>query len=125
MARIGVDLCSIKRIKKALEQVGFKKRVFTDEEIAYANNCAAPEIHYAAAFAAREALAKALGWGLAKTGINSASVTRTEHGPEFVFTEDFSAKLKSERIKRICLSISHEDDIAVAVVMLECEDNNG
>lgn len=116
---IGIDICSIKRIKKALEQSGFKKRVFSAEEILYADDKAVPEIHYAAAFAAREALAKALGWGLAKTGIKSSSVVRTEHGPEFSFTDFFAERLKQEKIKNICLSISHEDDIAVAIVMIE------
>ena len=68
---IGIDVCDISRMRKAVSREGFCKRVFSEEEITYAESNADPAAHYAAAFAAREALSKATGWGIAGLGINS------------------------------------------------------
>ncbi|MCE5201439.1 MAG: holo-ACP synthase [Synergistaceae bacterium] len=118
---IGVDLCDIERMKKAVGRSGFLKRIFSEEEIDYAERKAVPAAHYAGAFAAREALAKAGRWGIAKMGLESCSIRRTEFGPEFIFTEEFSARLKAEKIDNVFLSISHEGNIAAAMVVLEGE----
>lgn len=116
---IGVDLCDIARMKKALQQEGFALRVFSDEEIAYAEKHAEPARHFAGAFAAREALAKAGGWGLGPMGLKSCRVERTETGPRFVFDETFAARLVAEGVTHAHLSISHEAGVAVAMVVLE------
>ena len=60
---IGIDLCDIERMKKAAARAGFVERLFSKNEIAYAGDRADAALHYAAAFAAKEALAKAGGWG--------------------------------------------------------------
>ncbi|NLV82348.1 MAG: holo-ACP synthase [Synergistaceae bacterium] len=118
---IGVDLCDINRIKKALVQKGFKERVFSEEEIMYAESKAIPARHYAAAFAAKEAVAKATGWGIAGIGLNSLFVRRTDNGPELVFNDDLSKKMKNAKIYNAFLSISHDGDMAIAMVVLEKE----
>jgi holo-[acyl-carrier protein] synthase len=63
---IGIDLVEVPRIRELLEKHGqrFKERTFTAGEIAYCDACAEPAMHYAARFAAKEAVAKALGTGL-------------------------------------------------------------
>jgi len=109
---IGTDLCSISRMKQAISRKGFKERVFSAEEISYAQSFACPEEHFAAAFAAREALGKALGTGLAKT--MSVSVRRTDTGPQFVFVQEILPKGT-----KVFLSISHEEDFAIAFVVIE------
>jgi len=116
---IGVDLCDIGRMRKALEQKGFREKVFSEEEIAYAESKADPAKHYASAFAAREALAKATGLGVARMGLNSCSIQRTVKGPVFVFTDIFTEKLKTAGIGNVFLSLSHDSDIAVAMVVTE------
>lgn len=116
---IGVDLCAIGRMQAALEREGFAERVFTGEEIAYASSQTLPARHFASAFAAREALAKAGGWGIGRMGLKSCRVERTKRGPRFVFSEKFTALLIEEGISAVHLSISHEGDMAVAVVVLE------
>ena len=61
-AGIGVDMLEISRMERVLERrPNFARRVFTDEERAYCDRCARPAEHYAARFAAREAVVKALG----------------------------------------------------------------
>ena len=113
---IGIDLCSISRMKSAVERKGFTERVFSAEEIEYAENSACPEEHYAASFAAREALAKALKCGLWKLGVNDVFVKRTENGPEFVLN-----KQRPDGVSRVFLSLSHENDCAAAFVVAEGE----
>ncbi|MCK9340221.1 Holo-[acyl-carrier-protein] synthase [bioreactor metagenome] len=116
---IGIDVCDISRMRKAVSREGFCKRVFSEEEITYAESNADPAAHYAAAFAAREALSKATGWGIAGLGINSCSIERTASGPRFKFDENTFSKFSNEGIDNVFLSISHEAGIAVAVVILE------
>ena len=116
---IGVDLCDIGRMKKAVAREGFAVRVFSKGEIEYAEGHGDPAAHYAAAFAAKEALAKAGGWGLGAMGLDSCEVGRTERGPRFDFSEAFKKRLEDEGIKKVFLSISHEAGMAVAMVVLE------
>ena len=61
-AGIGVDMLEISRMERVLaRRPNFARRVFTEEERAYCEKCARPAEHYAARFAAREAVVKALG----------------------------------------------------------------
>ena len=59
---VGIDLCQVSRIRAALSrhEGRFATRVFTDGERAYCDERADPAQHYAARFAAKEALLKAL-----------------------------------------------------------------
>jgi len=65
--RVGVDLIEIERIRRALERYpGFRERCFTDAERAYCDSRPNPAQHYAARFAGKEAVGKALGFGVAR-----------------------------------------------------------
>ena len=57
---LGCDLIETERIKKVLEKHGdrFLKRVFTDEERAYCDSLKYPHKHYAARWAAKEAVSQ-------------------------------------------------------------------
>ena len=116
---LGVDLCSIARMKKAMERDGFVYRVFTDAEIAYAASHSEPARHFASAFAAREALAKAGGWGIGLMGLKSCQIERTKNGPRFIFSERLAARLAEGGITGAFLSLSHEGDMVIATVILE------
>lgn len=122
---IGVDLCSVKRMGEALRNEAFAKRVFTEQEIAYAYSQAVPARHFAPAFAAREALAKAGGWGIGLMGLKSCRVERTKRGPRFIMSGEFRARLAAEGITSTHLSITHEGDSVVAMVVLEGERTAG
>jgi holo-[acyl-carrier protein] synthase len=64
---VGVDLIEIERIRRALSRrPGFAERVFTATERAYCDSRPNPAQHYAARFAAKEAIGKALGFGVAR-----------------------------------------------------------
>ena len=59
----GIDIIEIQRLQKALDRWGedFLKHIFNEEEIAYAKDKKFPAQHYAARFAAKEAVYKAFG----------------------------------------------------------------
>ena len=65
--KCGVDIIEISRIKESIESLGerFINRVFTEKEIEYCESKKYQKYqHYAARFAAKEAVFKALSWKL-------------------------------------------------------------
>ncbi len=64
---VGVDLIEIARIRRALERYpSFRERCFTEAERAYCDSRANPAQSYAGRFAGKEAVGKALGFGVAR-----------------------------------------------------------
>jgi len=99
---------------------GFLKKAFVPEEIEYARHRRRPAVHLASAFAAREALAKASGLGLGHVGLHGAWVRRDEVGsPRICLSSALEEEFAKKRIRKIWLSMSHEGDFAVAMVVLE------
>ena len=80
---IGVDLCAVSRIERAIQKAHFLNRVFTEAERAYLQGRGRGAGESAAAmFAAKEAVAKALGTGFAQScPSRSKSRTRTAGSP--------------------------------------------
>lgn len=115
---IGIDLCQVSRIERCCASATFLARVFSVEELAYAGTGLLRSVHLAAAFAAREAFAKASGLGLARLGLKSISVTRDSSGRPMLSLSSV-AQLQPFKSARIHLSISHDGDYAVAVVVIE------
>jgi holo-[acyl-carrier protein] synthase len=65
--KVGLDVIEIGRISSALERyAAFRERCFTDAERAYCESRPNPAQHYAARFAGKEAVGKALGFGVAR-----------------------------------------------------------
>ncbi len=64
---VGIDLIEIERVARALERYpGFRDRCFTEAERSYCESRKNPAQHYAARFAGKEAVGKALGFGVAR-----------------------------------------------------------
>jgi holo-[acyl-carrier protein] synthase len=64
---VGVDVIEIERVRRALERYpSFRERCFTEEERRYCDSRANPAQHYAARFAGKEAVGKAIGFGVAR-----------------------------------------------------------
>ncbi|MDR1471259.1 MAG: holo-ACP synthase [Synergistaceae bacterium] len=119
IAGVGTDLCLISRMRRAIGSGGFVRRVFVREEIDYADSRAEPERHYASAFAAKEALAKATGLGVFGVGLAMSWVRRTEEGPVMLFEDALREKLDGMGIGSCWLSLAHDGDYALAFVVLE------
>ncbi len=118
---IGVDLCSIERMRCSIANERFVEKIFHPEEAAYARERADPARHFASAFAAKEALAKAGGWGMLKLGLRNTWVTRANGAPAFSFSPHADEWLRAQGIEHCWLSLTHEGDFACAFVVLEGE----
>jgi holo-[acyl-carrier protein] synthase len=118
----GIDLCAIARIADMLERHGdsFRRRCFTEEEQAYADSATRRQAErYAARFAAKEAVLKALGTGW-RNGIawTDIAVRRDPQGRPFVVLSGRCAELAAEQgIRDWHLSLSHAGDYAMASVI--------
>ncbi|MGH2995351.1 MAG: holo-ACP synthase [Gaiellaceae bacterium] len=65
--KVGVDLIEIERVARALARYpAFRERCFTEAERTYCESRPNPAQHYAARFAGKEAVGKALGFGVAR-----------------------------------------------------------
>jgi holo-[acyl-carrier protein] synthase len=122
---IGVDLVKVDRLARVVERYGerFLKRVFTDREIAYCQTRAKQGIYqFAQRFAAKEAFSKALGVGLRQGGIRwrDVEVLPDPRGKPEIHVAGRAARLCKEMdIRGMHLSLTDEDNLAVAMVVLE------
>jgi holo-[acyl-carrier protein] synthase len=119
----GVDIIEIDRLKKSIsEQKGFRDRVFTDGEINYCENRNKAKYEsYAARFAAKEAVAKALGKGIAD-GLEwkQIEVLSNELGKPYVVLSRRALELFNEMGgKSMDISLSHCNEYAVAYVVID------
>ena len=116
---IGSDIIEVKRIAKALEKESFAKAVFTSEEIAYCESRGAHKYEsYAARYAAKEAVGKALGTGLNISDLLEIAVSNNEKGmPQIILSGHTQEKAKKSTA--IHVSLSHSAEYAIAQVVLE------
>lgn len=120
---IGIDVVEISRMEEVFTRQGerFRTRVFTEAEIEYCEGRASRLESYAARFAAKEAVMKALGTGWAE-GIawRDIEVTRTETGVPGLCLRGRALELFGERgARKAHLSLTHSRDVAMAQVIFE------
>lgn len=119
---VGTDLCQISRIERAIEKEHFFQRIFTEKEHAYLHTKGKQKAQSAAAmFAAKEAVAKALGTGFSM-GVSAGDITVTHDensAPGIVL--DGGAKTRFDQMggTQVLLSLSHEGDMAIAFVVIQ------
>lgn len=118
---IGIDLVKISRIEKAAtDHPAFVERVFTEKERAYCSRQKFAAQHYAARFAAKEAVLKAIGTGMSG-GIKwtDIEVLHGEGGGPIVNISGRAKDLMDLKgVKQVLLSYSHDEGYAVAQVVL-------
>jgi holo-[acyl-carrier protein] synthase len=120
----GVDLCEVDRIRRAITASHgqrFVERVFTLQEIAYAQRRANPYERYAARFAAKEAGMKALGTGW-RGGLawQDLEVVNLPSGrPTLQFHRRAAEIAQKLGVVNISLSLTHTGEQALAMVILE------
>lgn len=114
---VGVDLCEVGRMAEALARTpGFAARVFTEAERAYCDRQRRnPAERYAARFAAKEAVLKAMGLGIGACGLREIEVVRASSGAPSVALHGRAVALAAERgITGWYLTLSHTDTVAIA-----------
>jgi len=120
---VGIDNVQSKRMKEMLLKWAdrVENRVFDEEELEYSKAKGETHLHLAARFAAKEALFKALGKGLSE-GMTWTDVTvlNDEKGKPSLHLKRKARDIADEMgVLRIHVSLTHTDECAVAVVILE------
>jgi len=120
---IGIDVVHVNRMERWWKNPGLMERYFHPEELtaALAKGSGAV-LSLAARFAAKEAFGKALGTGLAGITLKDIMVKNRHNGqPEILVSGTARSALERSGATRIHLSLTHERDNAVAMVVLEHE----
>jgi len=120
---IGVDLVEISRIEEVFTRRGerFRRRVFTEGEISYCERRASKLASYAARFAAKEAVMKALGTGWAEgVGWKDIEVVSGPSGaPMIQLHRSALERMREIGATRALVSLTHSGELAIAQVVLE------
>lgn len=110
-------MLEIARMERVMRRrPSFLVRVFTEDERSYCEHSARPAEHYAARFAAREAVLKALGTGFSQgVGLKDVSVARNDAGRPLCVLAGRARQIADEQgVQEIALSLSFTHDVAIA-----------
>ncbi|HET9480345.1 MAG TPA: holo-ACP synthase [Candidatus Polarisedimenticolia bacterium] len=118
MQGVGIDIIEIERVGAVLQRRGdrFIRHVFLPGEVRYCSARRNPATHYAARFAAKEAVIKALAVKKGMTFLwRDIEVIRSEDGSPSIRLTGRALELASRRgVTRVLVSLSHSETHAVA-----------
>ena len=120
----GIDIVENVRIKNAIKNSQFIKRVFSKKEILNSKKIKNKTSFFAKKFAAKEALAKSLGTGFTKgLNFNDITIINDKLGKPSFLISDKVKKLIKKRFKistfNFFLSISDEKKYSIAIVIFQ------
>jgi holo-[acyl-carrier protein] synthase len=117
----GIDLVSVSRLAEKTKDRAFVEKIFSADEITYCESSTKKEQHYAARFAAKEAFLKAIGKGLTMSyDLKNIEVKKTEsESPVILLHGEFAVMRSKESWNSIHVSLSHEGDNAIAIIIIE------
>ncbi len=111
---VGIDVVDVGRFEEALDRTPtLRERLFTEQERDR------PLASLAARFAAKEALAKALGAPTGMAWHDAEVVSESTGNPQFEIRGSVLARAGDLGVKSVHVSLSHDAGIASAVVVLE------
>jgi holo-[acyl-carrier protein] synthase len=117
---VGVDLIEIDRIRQALERYPrFRERCFTEAERAYCDSRPNPAQSYAARFAGKEAVGKALGFGVARAFAWREVEIVGRPKPSVRLSGRTALWAERAGAGTIDLSMTHSRDLANAVAVID------
>jgi len=120
-ADVGINILEIARMERVLKRrPSFVRRVFTDEERLFCEGAARPAEHYAARFAARGAVVRALGLGPGDgVGRHDVAVGVSDAGrPVAVLSGRVAEAAAARGVAEIALSLSFTHEVATAMALL-------
>jgi holo-[acyl-carrier protein] synthase len=121
---IGTDVIEVHRIREAIDRHGDRivKRLFTPLEIEYCSSRKNAVLHYAGRFAAKEAAFKAMrrGWGGDISWKDVEIYNDPSGAPHLSFYGKALEVVQEKKMTASYVSISHVEQIATAIVILEC-----
>ena len=115
--KVGVDMIEIERVKRALERPGFRERCFTEAERTYCESRANPAESYAARFAGKEAVGKALGCGVRFTW-KDVEIVGGWPKPGVRLSGRTAAFAERVSAGEIDLSMTHSRELAAAICVV-------
>lgn len=121
---IGCDIIKVERIQNAITKNScFCEKLFTPAEIEYCSRKANSAQSFAARFAAKEAVMKALGtgWDGKVNWLDIEVINSASGSPSIKLTGGAKEMADELKVKNICLSLAHEKDFALAYIILEGE----
>lgn len=114
----GIDIVSIKRVRKSSQNPRFRESIFTKGELAYSMKKRSPPRHLAGRFAAKEACIKALSFAPeAVFGWKDIEVVNDGDGRPAIRLHSGAADALGNR--KIFLSITYSKEAAMAFVVVE------
>jgi holo-[acyl-carrier protein] synthase len=117
---VGIDLIEIARVRRALERYpSFRERCFTAAEREYCDSRPNPPQHYAARFAAKEAVGKALGFGVARAFAWREVELVGRPKPSVRLSGRLREWAESAGGGAIDVSMSHSRELATAVAVVD------
>lgn len=118
---IGLDLCPVDRMRKAVERHGdrFLRRIFTDQERAYAQGRGDRYEALAGRFAAKEAASKALGAprGIGWHDVEVVPAVAGQRGPLLLLRGKAAEVAHVRGVSAVLVSITHADGMAAAMAV--------
>lgn len=120
IAGLGLDLVEIDRVKEALERHGFAfaERILHPDEDADRVRTNEGATHLSGLFAAKEAVMKALGTGMAGAAFRDIAILNRPNGEPYVRLTGRAQETAEERgIRDWRLSITHSRTVAAAVAI--------
>ena len=119
MSRVGVDLIEIERVRRSLERYeGFRHRCFTPAEQAYCDSRRNPAESYAGRFAGKEAVGKALGFGVARAFAWKEIEIVGRPKPSVRLSGRPATVAEKAGVRVIDLSMTHSRELASAVCVV-------
>ena len=117
---VGVDLIEIDRVRRALERYpNFRERCFTEEERRYCDSRPNPAQHYAARFAGKEAVGKAIGFGVARAFAWRDVEIAGRPKPSVRLSGRVAAWAQKVGAQTLDLSMTHSRELAGAVCVAD------
>jgi len=117
---VGVDVVEIDRFAASLaRRPRLAERCFTEAEAAYCASRGFPPQHFAARFAAKEAVGKALGIGM--TRWREVEVVRGRGAPTIALHGRYAERGAELGVTRIHISLTHGRDSAIAFAIAEAD----
>jgi holo-[acyl-carrier protein] synthase len=119
MIEIGMDIIEIERIKQALRRrPNLEQRIFAREEIDYCRQKSNPFPSFAARFAAKEAVLKAMGVGIGACALEDIVIGSKASGAPTVYLKNSAAKLASAQgIREFKITLTHSKEYAAATAL--------
>ena len=116
--RVGTDLIEIERIRRSLARYErFRERCFTEAERAYCDSRRNPAQSYAGRFAGKEAVGKALGFGVARAFAWREIEIAGRPKPAVRLSGRLAKRAAELGVDSVDLSMTHSRELAQAVAV--------